>query len=197
MYAATPLADPTRLRLERIASLPPYRSRWSWVLPDAPPEVRGGVKIFPKRPEPVVVRQDDVLLAVIHGYQKEGRRNPLSTQTFLLRNVGGGELRTRSAESVMASTADGGGFPQPRGDVISEKPAGEDGFIYWTGARYASAVPPADISGRRDDTLGDPCGARGCSSHGPKRRRYSSDEMNALTSSARRKSPNCSSFASQ
>lgn len=95
------------------------------------------MKVFPKRPEPVVVRENDVLLAVIHGYQKDGWRNPLSAQTFLLKNAVGDEMKTRSAESVQTASADKGGRPQLRGDVIWETLAGEAGFIYWTGAKYA------------------------------------------------------------
>lgn len=126
--------------------LPNINSEYaSWLVGDPRrvmlPEVRGDVKVFPKRPEPVVVRQDDTLLAVIHGYQKEGWRNRLSAQTFLLKNAVGDELRTRSARSALASTAERERLPQLRGDVIWETLAGEAGFIYWTGAKYAWAGP--------------------------------------------------------
>jgi hypothetical protein len=126
--------------------LPEINSEYaSWLVGDPRkvelPEVRGDVKVFPKRPEPVVVRQDDVLLAVIHGYQKDGWRNPLSAQSFLLRDAVGDEMRPRSAEIVLASTTDQGRLPQLRGDVIGETLAGETGFIYWTGAKYAWSGP--------------------------------------------------------
>ena len=128
--------------------LPQINSEFaSWLVGDPQTvkasEVRGDVKVFPKRPEPVVVQQDDVLLAVIHGYQKDGWRNRLAAQTFLLRNAVGDGMRTRSAEGVMNSTADRAGLPQLRGDVIGEALAGEVGFIYWTGAKYAWAAPDA------------------------------------------------------
>lgn len=115
--------------------LPKINSEYaSWLVGDpqkvVPPEVRGDVKIFPKRPEPVVVRQDDLLLAVIHGYRLEGWRDPMATQTFLLRNAVGDEMRARPATGA-------GGQPQLRGDVIWETLAGKTGFIYWTGAKYA------------------------------------------------------------
>jgi hypothetical protein len=106
----------------------------SWLVGDPKkvllPEVRGDVKVFPKRPEPVVVRQDDVLLAVIHGYQVEGWRNPAAAQTYLLRNAVGDEMQTRPARAAAGT----GGL---RGDVIWETLSGETGFIYWTGAKYA------------------------------------------------------------
>jgi hypothetical protein len=117
----------------------------SWLVGDprkvALPEVHGDVKVFGERPEPVVVRQDDVLLAVIHGYQKEGWRSPLSVQTFLLRNAVGDGIMTRSARSMSASTVDKKRLPGLRGDVIWEALSGEVGFIYWTGANYAWFTP--------------------------------------------------------
>lgn len=122
--------------------LPKLNSEYaSWLVGDPQkvvlPEVHGDVKVFPKQTEPVVVRQDDLLLVVIHGYQKAGWRNPLSAQTFLLRNAVGEEIQTRPAESVQAATANKGRLPQLRGDVIWETLSGEPGFIYWTGAKYA------------------------------------------------------------
>lgn len=121
--------------------LPSINSEYaSWLVGDPQkvllPEVRGDVKVFPKRPEPVVVRQGDVLLAVIHGYQVEGWRNPAAAQTFLLRNAVGDEMQTRPARTAAGT----GGL---RGDVIWETLSGEAGFIYWTGAKYAWSGPAA------------------------------------------------------
>lgn len=126
--------------------LPKLNSEYaSWLVGDPRqvvlPEVRGDVKVFPKRPEPVVVRQDDLLLVVIHGYQQEGWRNPLSMQTFLLRHAVGDEMQTRPAEIASAATADKGRLPPLQGDVIWETQGGETGFIYWTGAKYAWSGP--------------------------------------------------------
>ncbi len=128
--------------------LPEINSEFaSWLVGDprkvVPSEVRGDVKIFPKRPEPVVVRQEDILLAVIHGYRREGWRNPISAQTFLLKNAVGDAMQTRPAASVPDATAGKGSLPQLRGDVIWETLAGETGFIYWTGAKYAWSAPAA------------------------------------------------------
>jgi hypothetical protein len=133
--------------------LPKLNSEFaSWLVGDPQkvvlPEVHGDVKVFPKKSEPVVVRQDDLLLAVIHGYQKEGWRNSLAAQTFLLRNAVGDEMRPRSAASALAATADTGRLPQLRGDVIWETLAGAPGFIYWTGAKYAWSGPALREQGR-------------------------------------------------
>lgn len=115
----------------------------SWLVGDPQkvvlPQVRGDTKIFPKRPEPVVVAQGDVLLAVIHGYQKTGWRNPLAMQTHLLRNAVGDGLRSQTANETLRAAAHNENLPPLRGDVIREMLAGQEGFIYWTGAKYAWA----------------------------------------------------------
>lgn len=98
---------------------------------------QNGVKKFPEKPALVVVRQSDNLLAVIHGYQEAGWRSPKATQTYLLRNAGGGEMTATPARSLLSETAAQEKLPPLRGDVIQETLSGTPGFIYWTGAKYA------------------------------------------------------------
>ena len=43
----------------------------------------------------------------------------------------------QSAADALGAAPDKGKLPQLRGDVIRERLAGADGFIYWTGAKYA------------------------------------------------------------
>jgi hypothetical protein len=105
----------------------------------AAPEVRGDVKVLAKRPEPVRVRQGDLLLAVIHGYRERGWRDPLASQTYLLRAAAGGEMKSQPAAEALGAVTDKGNLPQPRGDVIRERLEGADGFVYWAGAKYAWA----------------------------------------------------------
>jgi hypothetical protein len=113
----------------------------SWLIGDPQkvllPEVRGDVKVLPKKQSPVTVQQGDVLLAVIHGYQKEGWRNPLSAQTYLLRNAVGDGMEARQAREIMRTAAHRENLPSLRGDVIREMLTGQNGFIYWTGSKYA------------------------------------------------------------
>lgn len=112
----------------------------SWLIGDPQkvllPEVRGDVKVLPKQ-SPVTVQQGDVLLAMIHGYQKEGWRNPLSAQTYLLRNAVGDEMEARQAREILRTAAHRENLPSLRGDVIREVLTGQNGFIYWTGSKYA------------------------------------------------------------
>jgi hypothetical protein len=60
----------------------------NWILEDPQTvhvmEVHKDVQKFPEKPAPVIVRQSDNLLAVIHGHQETGWRNPVATQTYLL-----------------------------------------------------------------------------------------------------------------
>jgi hypothetical protein len=91
----------------------------NWIVEDPhqkPPEDQQ------RRPPPVFVQRNDLLLAVIHGHEREGWRHALATQTYLLRNAVGEELETTRLI---------------RGDVIREKLDGTAGIIYWTGAKYA------------------------------------------------------------
>lgn len=112
-----------------------------WIVTDPqriiPPEVRGDTKVFAKSPEPAKVREGDTLLAVIHGYRKDGWRDPLSSQTFLLKNAYSGEMKVEPAGGALRDAARREQPPALRGDVIRESLAGVDGFVYWTGSNYA------------------------------------------------------------
>lgn len=134
------VVTPARGKLSKINS-----EYASWLVGDPQkvvlPVVHGDVKILPKKPEPVVVREGDVLLAVIHGYQKEGWRNPLAAQTYLLKNAVGDEMKVEPARAILREAAHRENMPPLRGDVIRETRDGSDGFIYWTGAKYAWSQP--------------------------------------------------------
>ena len=90
-----------------------------------------------KKRKPTIVTARDNLLAVIHGYQAAGWRDPKATQTYLLKNAVGEKLSTESSESLLSDTANRQQLPPVRGDVIRETLSGKPGLLYWTGARYA------------------------------------------------------------
>lgn len=90
-----------------------------------------------KKRKPTVVTARDNLLAIIHGYQAAGWRDPKATQTYLLKNAVGEKLSTESSESLLGDTANRQQLPPLRGDVIRETLNGTPGLLYWTGARYA------------------------------------------------------------
>jgi hypothetical protein len=100
------------------------------VLPDPNKAVQA-----PPRAEPVKVAANDVLLAVVHGYQKEGWRNSAAQQTYLLKNAVGTDLRVVAWQDAFGIPA--ASTPHRHGDVLREDLNSAQGFIYWTGAKYA------------------------------------------------------------
>ena len=80
--------------------------------------------------------QTDTLLAVVHGYDADGWRNPQATQTYLLRNSVGSDLRMDLKKDIFALRKKGAKLPIVRGYVVRETIGGEAGFLYYNGARY-------------------------------------------------------------
>ena len=89
-----------------------------------------------KKRKPTIVTARDNLLAVIHGYNAAGWRDPKATQTYLLKNAVGEKLSTENSESLLSDTANRQQLPPLRGDVIRETLNGVPGLLYWNGARY-------------------------------------------------------------
>ena len=85
---------------------------------------------------PLHVEKDDVLLAVIHGYGANDWHDPEATQTFLLKNVVGADLRVQDAKEF-AKNNTGRRIPRPQGDLIGEKLKGSEGYIYYNAASYS------------------------------------------------------------
>lgn len=113
----------------------------NWTLED-PREVQGPgaekVSRSPgERPPPVRVARGELLLAIIHGHKDEGWHNPAATQTYLLRNAVGGDLKMRRRIEALDMLRTDGRPPALTGDVMSETLAQEQGFLYWNGAKYA------------------------------------------------------------
>ena len=100
----------------------------NWILEDPHQSPIVAQKNRPIRPS---VRSNDLLLAVIHGHEREGWRNALARQTYLLKDAVGEEFEKQSAAQLTGSS-----LPRLRGDVIREKLEGTPGIIFWTGARY-------------------------------------------------------------
>jgi hypothetical protein len=81
------------------------------------------------------VAPGDSLLIVIHGYKESGWRGPDASQTYLLRDAFGTDLRAQTRVEAKFATL-GRNPPRLMGDVISESLHGEQGFLYWNGATY-------------------------------------------------------------
>jgi hypothetical protein len=85
----------------------------------------------PSKPRPSV-RTGDQLLAVIHGYGREGWRHPQARQTFLMVNAATRGMEVRSADQVIPAAPG----RVVRGDVITGARDGTPGFLFWAGSRY-------------------------------------------------------------
>jgi hypothetical protein len=103
----------------------------NWILEDPHTTIRKEQKTPPQRPS---INGNDTLLAVIHGYEREGWRNAQARQTYLLKNAVGDDFERQSAQQLSSASRS---LPALRGDVIREKLSGTAGIIFWTGARYA------------------------------------------------------------
>ena len=101
----------------------------NWILED-PRQVQPA----PKKVTRPSIHSNDLLLAVIHGHDREGWRNKLARQTYLLQNSVGNEFVKQTGREL---SKDNRALPSLRGDVIRETLNGTAGIIYWTGARYA------------------------------------------------------------
>src|SRR5262245_28326452 len=86
--------------------------------------------------QPVQVTNGDLLLAVIHGFESKGWRDPWATQTYLLKDVVGDDLRVVSRKLVVTPMNEQK-MPLIRGDVIQQTHAGQSGFLYFNGGKYA------------------------------------------------------------
>jgi hypothetical protein len=94
---------------------------------------------------PLRVLDNEILLAVIHGYGSEGWRDPQATQTYLLKNSTGPKIEARSKAEVIAANQ-GKKLPQLRGDLIGEVLKGKPGYLYYAVSTY-SWYDPSTFNG--------------------------------------------------
>jgi hypothetical protein len=91
----------------------------------------------PNRPAPPLrIAANDVLLAIIHGYGPNGWRDAQATQTYLLKNAVGLDVKAYP-KSDFASADQGKKLPRLSGDLIGQNLGGKSGYLYFTGAQYA------------------------------------------------------------
>lgn len=98
------------------------------------------------------VAATDVLLAVIHGYESQGWRDPQATQTYLLKNAAGSAMETHTGKEFVAANQ-GKKLPALRGDLIGERLDGKSGYLYYSGASY-SWYDPKTFTGDPDSRRG-------------------------------------------
>ena len=91
------------------------------------------------------INENEALLAVIHGNGTNDWRDPEATQTYLLKNAVGTNIKTQSRKEFLTANA-GKRLPQLRGDVIGQVLKGSSGYLYYSGATY-SWYDPATYRG--------------------------------------------------
>ena len=85
---------------------------------------------------PAPIEQDETLLAVIHGFGANHWRDPDATQTFVLKNVVGQNLKVHSLKEFVSANS-GKKLPRPQGDLIGETVEGTAGYLYFAQATYS------------------------------------------------------------
>jgi hypothetical protein len=85
---------------------------------------------------PLKIEKDEVLLAIIHGYGANDWRDPEATQTFVLKNVVGTDLKVQSGKEFVEANA-GRTLPRPQGDLIGQVVQGTPGYLYYATSNYA------------------------------------------------------------
>jgi hypothetical protein len=112
----------------------------NWIVEDPRkvvlPDPHKSVQKLPPIPEPVKVAPNDLLLTIIHGYEKQGWRNPEAKQAYLLDNAVGSLMAAAPLKASQRANENKNNLSKS-GDIIKESLAGESGFLYWTGAKYA------------------------------------------------------------
>ncbi len=81
------------------------------------------------------IQENEVLLAIIHGFGENDWRDPQATQTFLLKNVIGSDLAVITGKDF-SSKHSGRKLPRPAGDLIEETVRGTNGCLYYSSANY-------------------------------------------------------------
>jgi hypothetical protein len=84
----------------------------------------------------VRIEKDETLLAVIHGYGANHWRDPEATQTFVLKDVVGQDLKVHSLNEFVTANS-GRKLPRPQGDLIGETVQGTPGYLYFAQATYS------------------------------------------------------------
>ena len=87
-------------------------------------------------PVRIPIEKNDTLLAVIHGYGANHWRDPEATQTYVLKDVVGNDLKVQSPKEFITANS-GRKLPRAQGDLIGETVGGSPGYLYFAQATYS------------------------------------------------------------
>jgi hypothetical protein len=111
-----------------------------WILVDpvqtAKPALKGAYPESHAEKRRVVIDEGDHLLAVIHGFQSKGWRDPQATQTYVLKDAVGAKMEPQAAKQIVWA-GNKNKLPRIWGDVIAQSINEQYGFLYYNGARYS------------------------------------------------------------
>ena len=82
------------------------------------------------------VEDKEALLAIIHGYGPNGWRYSEATQTYLLKNAVGSDMKVHSGKEFVAAN-EGKKLPRIHGDLIAGALRGTPGYLYYAQTTYA------------------------------------------------------------
>jgi hypothetical protein len=102
-----------------------------------PPVPQPHGRILLQMVEPTVIEEQDLLLAVIHGYGPQGWRDPQARQSYLLKNAVGDGVKLTPFKEAIKIAGKYKDSPRLRGDVVSQTMDNKQGLLYYTGAKYA------------------------------------------------------------
>ncbi len=105
-----------------------------WIVKDPFAPLNGGLAYGEAR-QRVLVEEGDALLVVIHGFGVMGWRDAQATQTYVLKDAAGAQMKASAQKAALASGEEGK-IPRLLGDVIAETVGGRTGFLYYNGAHY-------------------------------------------------------------
>ena len=135
--------------------LQPANGKLAEMNQELPPWIIKDLSADANRPAPPPrIAAKDLLLAIIHGYGPDGWRDAQATQTYLLRNAVGLEVKAYT-RSDFAISNQGKKTPRLFGDLIAENLAGKFGYVYFNGAQY-SWYDPKTFKGEPEKRLTHP-----------------------------------------
>ena len=96
---------------------------------------------------PLKIEKDEALLAVIHGYGTNDWRDPEATQTFVLKDVVGNDLKVHTGKEFVAANV-GRKLPRAQGDLIGQTLQGTQGYLYYATSSYSWYDPKSFKGGQ-------------------------------------------------
>jgi len=103
---------------------------------ELPPWLLREPRVNHTKPVRLKILKDEKLLAVIHGFGDNSWRDPEATQTFVLKNVVGNDIKVQSGKEFVEANA-GRKLPRPKGDLIGQNLQGTNGYLYFAVSTYA------------------------------------------------------------